>query len=74
MKFTVSSRERYLPRTHDNRYFSGIDSQPPFGESHAFHIYRLPSSIFAPYKVPGLDKMAKELDDIFLRIVRQTTN
>ncbi len=36
--------------------------------------YRLPSSIFAPYKVPGLDKMAKELDGIFLRIVAQATN
>ena len=33
--------------------------------------YRLPSSIFAPYKVPGLDKMAKELDVIFARIVKQ---
>ncbi len=36
--------------------------------------YRLPSSIFAPYKVPELDKMAKELDGIFLRIVSQATN
>lgn len=35
--------------------------------------YRLPSSIFAPYKVPELDKMAKELDGIFLRIVSQAT-
>ncbi len=35
--------------------------------------YRLPSSIFAPYKVPGLDKMARELDVIFQRIVKQAT-
>ena len=35
--------------------------------------YRLPSSIFALYKVPGLDKMAKELVGIFLCIVSQAT-
>jgi len=31
--------------------------------------YRLPSHVFAPYKVPALDKMAKELDGIVERIV-----
>ena len=35
--------------------------------------YRLPSSVFAPYDVPALDEMAKELDVIFQRIVKQAT-
>ncbi len=32
--------------------------------------YRLPSSVFAPYKVKDLDDMAKELDAIFKRIIK----
>ena len=35
--------------------------------------YRLPSHVFGAYKVPALDEMAKELDIIFERIVRQAT-
>jgi len=35
--------------------------------------YRLPSHVFGAYKVPALDKMAKELDEIFARIVSQAT-
>ncbi|MDA0304916.1 MAG: DUF302 domain-containing protein [Proteobacteria bacterium] len=35
--------------------------------------YRLPSHVFGVYKVPALDKMAKELDEIFARIVSQAT-
>jgi len=35
--------------------------------------YRLPSHVFGVYKVPALDKMAKELDVIFARIVKQST-
>ena len=34
--------------------------------------YRLPSSTFAPYGSKDLDKMARELDRIFARIVKQT--
>ena len=33
--------------------------------------YRLPSHLFGAYKVPALDKMGKELDAIFARIVKQ---
>ena len=35
--------------------------------------YRLPSHVFGAYDVPALDKMAKELDVIVERIVRQAT-
>ena len=35
--------------------------------------YRLPSHVFGVYKVPALDSMAKELDEIFARIVAQAT-
>ncbi len=35
--------------------------------------YRLPSHVFGVYKVPALDNMAKELDEIFARIVSQAT-
>ncbi len=35
--------------------------------------YRLPSHLFGAYKVPALDKMGKELDAIFARIVKQAT-
>ncbi len=35
--------------------------------------YRLPSHVFAPYQVPALDKMARELDAIFARIVAAAT-
>ncbi len=35
--------------------------------------YRLPSHVFGAYKVPELDKMSKELDIIFERIVNQAT-
>ena len=35
--------------------------------------YRLPSHVFGAYKVPELDIMAKELDEIFARIVSQAT-
>ncbi len=35
--------------------------------------YRPPSSVFAPYDVPALNEMAKELDVIFQRIVKQAT-
>ena len=35
--------------------------------------YRLPSHVFGVYKVPLLDSMAKELDEIFARIVSQAT-
>ncbi|MEE8279192.1 MAG: DUF302 domain-containing protein [Alphaproteobacteria bacterium] len=31
--------------------------------------YRTPSSVFAPYRSPALDKMARELDVIFAKIV-----
>ncbi len=33
--------------------------------------YRTASSVFAVYKVPALDKMAKELDNIITKIVAQ---
>lgn len=32
--------------------------------------YRIPSAVFAPYKNPELDAVARELDPIFARIVR----
>ena len=35
--------------------------------------YRLPSHVFAPYEVPALDEMARELDAIFARIVAAAT-
>ena len=35
--------------------------------------YRSPSHVFAPYNVPALDEMAKELDAIFESTVRQAT-
>jgi len=31
--------------------------------------YRLPSVVFAPYSDPELDRLARELDDVFARIV-----
>ena len=34
--------------------------------------YRMPSSVFAPYRNKELDRMARELDQIFARIVKQT--
>ena len=34
--------------------------------------YRTPSSVFAPYGNKELDQMARELDQIFARIVKQT--
>jgi len=33
--------------------------------------YRTPSAVFAPYEVPALDEMARELDAIFARIAQQ---
>jgi len=33
--------------------------------------YRTPSAVFGAYKVPALDKMAKELDQIIAKIVAQ---
>ncbi len=33
--------------------------------------YRLPSHVFAPYAVPALDEMARELDTILARIVAE---
>ncbi len=35
--------------------------------------YRLPSHVFAPYEVPALDEMARELDAIFARIAAAAT-
>jgi uncharacterized protein (DUF302 family) len=35
--------------------------------------WRKPSAVFAPYDVPALDEMAKELDEIFERIAAQAT-
>ncbi len=35
--------------------------------------YRTPSAIFAPYGSAGLDKMASELDIIWVKIVKQAT-
>ncbi|MDA1090251.1 MAG: DUF302 domain-containing protein [Proteobacteria bacterium] len=35
--------------------------------------YRLPSHVFGVYKVPSLDTMTKELDEIIARIVKQAT-
>lgn len=35
--------------------------------------YRLPSHVFAPYQVPALDEMARELDAILARIVAAAT-
>ncbi len=31
--------------------------------------YRLPSVVFAPYEKPELDRLARELDEVFARIV-----
>jgi uncharacterized protein (DUF302 family) len=36
--------------------------------------YRDPSSVFAPYENADLDKMAKELDDIFARIAADASS
>jgi uncharacterized protein (DUF302 family) len=36
--------------------------------------YREPSSVFAPYENADLDKMAKELDDIFARIAADASS
>ena len=35
--------------------------------------YREPSAVFAPYEVPALDAMAKELDPIFAKIAKDAT-
>jgi uncharacterized protein (DUF302 family) len=35
--------------------------------------YRAPSAVFAPYEVPALDAMAKELDPIFAKIAADAT-
>jgi uncharacterized protein (DUF302 family) len=35
--------------------------------------YRKPSAVFAPYEVPALNEMAKELDVIFANIAEGTT-
>jgi uncharacterized protein (DUF302 family) len=35
--------------------------------------YRKPSAVFAPYEVPALDEMAKELDEIFAKIAAAAT-
>jgi uncharacterized protein (DUF302 family) len=35
--------------------------------------YRKPSAVFAPYEVPALDDMAKELDRIFEKIAAEAT-
>ena len=35
--------------------------------------YRTPSAVFAPYKNDRLDELAKELDPIFERIVRDAS-
>ena len=35
--------------------------------------YRKPSAVFAPYEVPALDEMARELDEIFARIAATAT-
>jgi uncharacterized protein (DUF302 family) len=35
--------------------------------------YRLPSHVFGAYKVPALDTMGNELDEIFAHIVKQAT-
>lgn len=35
--------------------------------------YRKPSAVFAPYQVPALDEMAKELDAIFSKIASDAT-
>ena len=35
--------------------------------------YRKPSAVFAPYEVPALDEMARELDAIFAKIAAQAT-
>lgn len=35
--------------------------------------YRTPSAVFAPYGVPALDEMAKELDAIFAKIAVEAT-
>jgi len=35
--------------------------------------YRKPSAVFAPYEVPALDEMAKELDPVFEKIAADAT-
>ena len=35
--------------------------------------YREPSAVFAPYEVPALDAMARELDPIFAKIAKEAT-
>jgi len=35
--------------------------------------YRTPSAVFAPYEVPALDEMARELDAIFAKIAADAT-
>jgi len=35
--------------------------------------YRKPSAVFAPYEVPALDEMARELDAIFSKIANDAT-
>jgi uncharacterized protein (DUF302 family) len=36
--------------------------------------YKTPTSVFAPYKIDDLTKMAAELDTIFAAIARDATN
>lgn len=36
--------------------------------------YRAPSAVFAPYRSPALDEMAKELDAVFRNIVRDAAS
>lgn len=43
------------------------------GDGTATLTWRRPSAIFAPYKAPALDDMARELDAIFEKIARQAT-
>lgn len=43
------------------------------GNGNARLTYRLPSHVFGAYDVPALDEMAKELDVIVERVVRQAT-
>jgi len=47
-----------------------ITEQP---DGKARFTYRLPSHVFGVYKMPALDKMGKDLDVIFTRIVKQAT-
>jgi uncharacterized protein (DUF302 family) len=43
------------------------------GDGTASLTYRKPSAVFAPYKSDYLDKMAAELDAIWVKIVTQAT-